>query len=99
MPLQVYGFDGTDVNLLRDLNAKSGYESIAINTGPGVASLAVNVAVAKLRGVDVPMKMVAPIPEITLSQLKADHSGVAESDIVWVKYTYDWTLKNVIGAK
>ncbi len=99
VPLQVYGFDGTDVNLLLDLNTKSGYQSVAINTDPGVGGLAVNVAVAKLSGVDVPMKMVAPIPEITLAQLKTDHKGMADSDIVWVKYTYDWTLKNVIGAK
>ncbi|CCV16540.1 substrate-binding domain-containing protein [Mesorhizobium sp. STM 4661] len=99
VPLQVYGFDGADVNLLLELNAKSGYESVAINSDPGVGSLAVNVAVAKLSGIDVPMKMVAPIPQITLFQLKTDHKGMADSDTLWVKYDYDWTLKNLIGAK
>ncbi|YCI07014.1 substrate-binding domain-containing protein (plasmid) [Ensifer sp. D2-11] len=99
VPLQVYGFDGTDVNLLIDLNAKTGYESVAINVDPGIGSLAVNVAYAKLSGVDVPMKMVAPIPTIDLQELKTSYNGMADSDIVWVKYAYDWTLKNVVGAK
>lgn len=99
VPLQVYGFDGTDVNLLLDLNEKSGYESVAINVDPGIGSLAVNVAVAQLSGVDVPMKMIAPIPTITLEKLKAEYRDMADSDIVWVKYAYDWTLANVIGAK
>lgn len=99
VPLQVYGFDGTDVNLLLELNAKSGYDSVAINVDPGIGSLAVNVAVAKLNGVDVPMKMTAPIPTISLDELKASHKNMADSDIVWVKYTYDWTLANVLKPK
>ncbi|MGP4670284.1 substrate-binding domain-containing protein [Agrobacterium pusense] len=99
VPLQVYGFDGTDVNLLLDLNSKSGYESAAINVDPGIGSLAVNVAVAKVEGVNVPMKMTAPIPTITLDDLKTKYAGMADSDIVWVKYAYDWTLTNVIGAQ
>jgi ribose transport system substrate-binding protein len=99
VPLQVYGFDGTDVNLLLGLNEKSGYESVAINVDPGIGSLAVNVAFAKLNGVDVPMKMTAPIPTIKLDELKTKYKGMADSDIVWVKYAYDWSLTNVIGAK
>ncbi len=99
VPLQVYGFDGTDVNLLLDLNAKSQYDSVAINVDPGIGSLAVNVAYAKLAGVNVPMKMVAPIPTISLEELKTKYKGMADSDIVWVKYAYDWTLKNVVGAE
>ncbi|WP_416355877.1 substrate-binding domain-containing protein [Aureimonas phyllosphaerae] len=99
VPLQVYGFDGSDINLLLDLNARTGYESVAINVDPGIGSLAVNVAVAKLSGVDVPMKMTAPIPTLTLDELKASYKGMADSDIAWVKYDYDTTLADVIGKK
>jgi ribose transport system substrate-binding protein len=99
VPLQVYGFDGMDLKMLMDLNAKSGYESVAINTDPGAAGAAVNVALAKLSGVEVPMKMIAPIPQIPLDQIKADYATVADGDTIWVKYDYDYTLKNIIGAK
>lgn len=99
VPTQIYGFDGLDVNLLLELNEETGYTSVAINSDPGVGALAVNVAAAKLSGVDVPMKMSVPVPVITLDQLKAEYSGMADSDIVWVKYAYDWTLENVIGAQ
>jgi len=99
VPLQIYGFDGVDANLLLELNAKSGYQSVAINTDPGIGSVAVNVAVAKLSGIDVPMKMISPIPTITLEDLKTTYKGMADSDIAWVKYDYDWTLANVIHAK
>jgi ribose transport system substrate-binding protein len=34
VPLLVHGFDGMDVKMLMDMNAKSGYESVAINTDP-----------------------------------------------------------------
>lgn len=99
VPLQVYGFDGVDLKMLTELNAKSGYESVAINTDPGAAGAAVNVALAKLDGVEVPMKMIAPIPTITLDQIKADYANVADGETIWVKYDYDYTLKNIIGAK
>lgn len=99
VPLQVYGFDGVDLNLLQDLNAKTGYESVAINTDPGIGGVAVNVAVARLSGVDVPKKMISPIPTITLNDMKTTYKGMADSDIVWVKHGYDWTLANVIGVK
>ena len=99
VPLQVYGFDGVDLKTLIELNAKSGYESVAINTDPGAAGAAANVALAKLSGVDVPMKMIAPIPTITLDQIKADYANVPDGETIWVKYDYDYTLKNIIGAK
>ena len=99
VPLQVYGFDGADLKTLLDLNAKSGYESVAINTDPGAAGAAVNVALAKLSGVDVPMKMIAPIPTIPLDQIKTDYANVPDGDTIWVKYDYDYTMKNIIGAK
>lgn len=99
VPLQVYGFDGMDLKMLMDLNAKSGYESVAINTDPGAGGAAVNVALAKLAGVEVPMKMIAPIPQIPLDQIKADYATVADGDTIWVKYDYDYTLANIIGAK
>jgi ribose transport system substrate-binding protein len=99
VPLQIYGFDGVDANLLLELNAKSGYQSVAINTDPGIGSVAVNVAVAKLSGVDVPMKMISPIPTITLEDFKTTYKDMADSDIAWVKYEYDWTLANVVHAK
>lgn len=99
VPLQVYGFDGVDLKMLLELNDKSGYESVAINTDPGAAGAAVNVALAKLAGVDVPMKMIAPIPQIALDQIKADYAAVPDGETIWVKYDYDYTLKNIIGAK
>lgn len=99
VPLQVYGFDGLDLKMLLGLNAKSGYDSVAINTDPGAGGAAVNVALAKLSGVDVPMKMIAPIPTITLDQIRADYSNVADGETIWVKYDYDYTLKNIIGAE
>ncbi|CDX33144.1 conserved exported hypothetical protein [Mesorhizobium plurifarium] len=99
VPMQVYGFSGTDVNLLIKLNEKSGYDSVAMNTDPGVGGMAVNVAVAKLSGEPVPMTMEAPVPVLSVAQLKADHGNLADSDILWLKYSYDWTLKNIIGKK
>ncbi|KQS59429.1 ABC transporter substrate-binding protein [Rhizobium sp. Leaf371] len=99
VPLQVYGFDGVDTNLLLELNAKSGYQSVAINTDPGIGGVAVNVAVAKLGGVDVPMKMILPVPTITMEDLRTTYKGMADSDIAWLKYTYDWTMSNMIKAK
>ena len=98
VPLQVYGFDGVDLKMLVELNAASGYESVAINTDPGVGSAAVNVALAKLAGVEVPMKMIAPIPTVTLDQIKADYANVADGETIWVKYDYDYTLASIIGA-
>lgn len=97
--LQVYGFDGMDLKLLMDLNAKSGYESVAINTDPGAAGAAINVAPAKLTGIEVPMKMIAPIPQIPLDQIKADDASLADGDTIWVKHDYDYTLKNTGSAK
>lgn len=99
VPLQVYGFDGVDLKMLVDLNKTSGYESVAINTDPGVAGAAVNVAIAKLAGVEVPMKMIAPIPTITLDTIRAEYANVPDGDAIWVKYDYDYTLKHIIGAK
>lgn len=99
VPLQVYGFDGADLKMLLNLNKKSGYESVAINTDPGVGGAAVNVAIAKLSGVAVPMKMVAPIPTIKLDQIKSEYANVADGDTIWVKYDYEYTVKNIIGAK
>ena len=99
VPLLVHGFDGMDVKMLMDMNAKSGYESVAINTDPGAAGATVNAALAKLAGVEVPMKMIALIPQIPLDQIKADDTTVADGDTIWVKYDYDYTLKNIIGAK
>ena len=99
VPYQVYGFDGLDVNLLLQLNARSGYRSVAINSDPGVGGLAVYVAFAKLTGVNVPMKMLVPVPVIEIEQLKSEHANMADSEVLWVKYNYDWVLSNLIGAK
>ncbi len=95
VPLQVWGFDGVDVNLLLALNRQSGYRSVAINVDPGIGGLAVNIAVAKLSGIDVPMKMTAPIPTLTLATLQSQYRTMADSDIVWIKYDYDTTLRDV----
>jgi len=97
VPLQVWGFDGVDVNLLLALNRKSGYRSVAINVDPGIGSLAVNIAVAKLSGIDVSMKMTAPIPTLTMATLESEYRTMADSDIVWIKYDYDATIRDVIA--
>lgn len=99
VPLQVYGLDGVDLNILRELNTQNGYESVAINTDPGIGSLAVNVAAAHLRGVEVPAKMIAPFPTITLEEVKTTYKDIGDSDVVASHYSYDWTIENVISAK
>lgn len=99
VPYQVYGFDGLDINLLLELNAQSGYDSVAINSDPGVGGLAVYVAHAKLSGLDVPMKMSVPVPVIGIDQLKAEYADLADSEVLWVKYDHDWVLSELIGAK
>lgn len=99
VPLQVYGLDGVDLNLLRELNVKSGYDSVAINTDPGIGSVAVNVAFAQISGVDVPQKLISPIPLIGLDDINTTYKDIADSDVVASKYSYDWTLENVIKAK
>ncbi|QLH13018.1 substrate-binding domain-containing protein [Paracoccus pantotrophus] len=99
VPKQVYGFDGLDVNLLLQLNEQSGYDSVAINSDPGVGALAVYVAHAKLSGVEVPMKMSVPVPVVGIDELRAEHADMADSEVMWVKHGYDWVLSDLIGAK
>jgi len=99
VPPQVFGLDGIDLNMLRQLNEKYGYESVAINNDPGVGSVAVNVAVAKLSGVEVPQKLIAPTPTITIEDIKTKYANVSDSETVAGHYSYDWTLKNIIGVK
>lgn len=99
VPLQVYGLDGVDLNMLRQLNEKEGYESVASNNDPGVGSVAVNVAVAELSGTKVPRKLIAPTPVITIDDLKAKYQHIDDNVTVAGHYDYDWTMKNIIGAK
>lgn len=99
VPLQVFGLDGVDLNMLRELNEKFGYESVAINNDPGVGSVAVNVAVAYLSGVKVPQKLTAPTPTITIDDIKTKYANVTDSETVAGHYSYEWTLENVIRAK
>lgn len=98
VPLQAWGFDGVDINMLLRLNRTTGYESVAINVDPGIGGIAVHVAMAKLSGLDVPMTMTAPIPTIPLDRIKADYGAMADSDVIWIKYDYDTVLREVVGA-
>jgi ribose transport system substrate-binding protein len=99
VPPQVYGLDGAELNLLRDLNAKNGYVSIATNNDPGIASVAVNVAFAELNGIEAPQEMISPVPEITIEDIKTKYATIADNDIVFGKYSYDWVLENILKAK
>jgi len=99
VPLQVYGLDGVDLNMLRELNEKTGYVSVAFNNDPGIGSVAVNVAVAHLSGVKVPQKLIGPTPYITIDDLKTKYKDIDDNTTVAGHYDYDWTLKNIIGAK
>lgn len=97
VPLQVWGFDGVDINLLRDLNRTTGYKSVAINVDPGVGGIAVNVAMAKLSGIEVPRKMKALIPTLDLAEINRSYASLADSDIIWIRYDYERVLRDVIG--
>lgn len=99
VPPMVYGLDGAELNLLRDLNAKSGYVSIATNNDPGIASVAVNVAFAELSGINAPHEMIAPVPEISIEDIKTKYASIADNDVVYGKYGYDWVMENIIKAK
>jgi ribose transport system substrate-binding protein len=99
VPHEVFGFDGNDLKLLRELNEKSGYESVAIDNDPGIGSIAINVAVAQASGVKIPQKLVGPTPTITLDEIKTKYANLKESDYLTGQYTYDWTLQHIIGAK
>lgn len=82
-------------NVLRDVSLDIRAGEILVLLGPNGAGKSTMLNI--VGGTLAPSEGTSP--EISLAHLKSDHKGMSDSDIVWVKYTYDWTLKNVIGAK
>jgi ribose transport system substrate-binding protein len=96
MPI-IEGGGSTDfIKWWADQKAKNGYETISMNTTPGIGGAAFYLALELVKGAKAEKKLIMPVATVTQDSL-AEYAKMPSGMIVSPTYTQEWVQKNLLG--
>ncbi len=95
MPI-IEGGGGTDfVKWWVEENKKNDYQTVSMNTTPGIGGAALWLGVAMLQGAEPPKKMIMPVATVDADNLEA-YSDLPGGRIISPSYSMDWVQGNLL---
>jgi ribose transport system substrate-binding protein len=96
MPV-IEGGGGTDfVKWWAEENARSGYQTVSMNTTPGIGGAVMWLASAMLNGAEAPREMIMPVATVDAENLK-DYADLPSGMIISPSYSLDWVQQNLLS--
>jgi ribose transport system substrate-binding protein len=79
-------------------NAKNGYETISMNTTPGIGGAAFWLTLAVVKGAHVPKLLIMPVATVNKDNLK-EYANLPPNIIVSPSYSQDWVQAHLLNQK
>ena len=96
MPI-IEGGGGTDfVKWWADENKKNGYQTVSMNTTPGIGGAALWLGVSLLEGAKAPKMMIMPVATVDASNLE-EYAKLPSGQIISPTYSLDWVKQNLLS--
>jgi ribose transport system substrate-binding protein len=96
MPV-IEGGGGTDfVKWWAEENAKNGYNTVSMNTTPGIGGAVLWLAAAMLKGAEAPKMMIMPVATVDSSNL-AEYAQLPAGMIISPSYSMEWVQENLLA--
>jgi ribose transport system substrate-binding protein len=96
MPV-IEGGGGTDfVKWWAEENAKNGYNTVSMNTTPGISGAVLWLAAAMLGGAEAPKLMIMPVATVDASNL-AEYAQLPAGMIISPSYSMEWVQENLLA--
>jgi ribose transport system substrate-binding protein len=96
MPV-IEGGGGTDfVKWWAQENAKSGYQTVSMNTTPGIGGAVLWLAAAMLNGAEAPKEMIMPVATVDASNLQ-QYADLPSGMIISPTYSLEWVEQNLLS--
>ena len=96
MPI-IEGGGGTDfVKRWADENKKNGYQTVSMNTTPGIGGAALWLGVSLLESAKAPKMMIMPVATVDASNLE-EYAKLPSGQIVSPTYSLDWVKQNLLS--
>ncbi|MGN6550072.1 MAG: ABC transporter substrate-binding protein [Pararhizobium sp.] len=96
MPI-IEGGGSTDfIKWWADQKAKNGYETISMNTTPGIGGAAFYLALELVKGAEANKKLIMPVATVTQDNL-AEYAKMPSGMIVSPTYSQEWVEKHLLG--
>jgi ribose transport system substrate-binding protein len=97
-PPIIEGGGSTDFIKWWAAKAKNGYQTISMNTTPGIGGAAFWLAYEIVKGANPPKLMIMPVATVTQDNLK-DYANLPSGMIVSPSYSQEWVQKNLLSKK
>lgn len=95
MPI-IEGGGGTDfVKWWADENKKSGYQTVSMNTTPGIGGAALWLGVSMLQGAKPPKEMIMPVATVDANNLE-QYADLPSGRIISPSYSMEWVQENLL---
>lgn len=95
MPI-IEGGGGTDfVKWWAEENARTGYQTISMNTTPGIGGAAFWLALSLLQGAEAPQEMIMPVATVDADNLE-QYADLPEGRIISPSYSLEWVQENLL---
>ena len=96
MPI-IEGGGGTDfVKWWAEENKKNGYQTISMNTTPGIGGAALWLGVSLVEGAKAPKMMIMPVATVDASNLE-EYAKLPAGQIISPTYSLDWVKQNLLS--
>ena len=96
MPV-IEGGGGTDfVKWWAEANAANGYQTVSMNTTPGIGGAVLWLAAAMLGGAEAPREMIMPVATVDAANLQ-DYADLPSGMIISPSYSLDWVQSNLLS--
>lgn len=96
MPLIEGGGSSEFVHWWAEENKKNGYNTISMNTTPGIGGAAFWLGVALQHGSNAPKQMIMPVATVNAENL-AEYGSLPSGQIISPTYTADWVKQNLLS--
>lgn len=95
MPV-IEGGGGTDfVKWWAEENARNGYQTVSMNTTPGIGGAVLWLAAAMLKGQEAPKEMIMPVATVDADNLQ-DYAKLPAGQIISPSYSMQWVQDNLL---
>ncbi len=95
MPV-IEGGGGTDfIKWWAEQNAATGYQTVSMNTTPGIGGAVLWLAVAMLQGAEPPREMIMPVATVDAENLQ-QYADLPSGMIISPSYSLEWVQENLL---
>jgi ribose transport system substrate-binding protein len=96
MPV-IEGGGGTDfVKWWAEENARTGYQTVSMNTTPGIGGAVLWLAVSMLQGAEPPREMIMPVATVDAANLQS-YADLPSGMIISPSYSLEWVQQNLLA--